>query len=40
MDQVVKIQHEGHEKRVRAEAELAKIKNELKAKFLEARDAS
>ena len=35
LDEVMKIQEEGHEKRVAAEAELGKIESELKQKLLE-----
>ena len=35
MDDVLRIQREGHEKRIAAEAELSRIENELHKKLLE-----
>jgi uncharacterized protein YaaN involved in tellurite resistance len=39
LDEVVRIQREGHEKRVAAEAELAQIEGQLKQKLLEASNS-
>ena len=35
MDDVLRIQHEGHEKRVAAEAQMAKIESELRKKLVD-----
>ena len=37
LDDVMKIQSEGREKRIAAEAEMAKMENDLKGKLLEIR---
>ena len=37
LDEVMKIQQEGHQKRQEAEAEINRLENELKGKLLEMR---
>ena len=37
LDEVMRIQQEGHQKRVEAEAELAKLETDLKQKLLSIR---